>query len=201
MSIVYILVNEAMPGYVKVGITDNVEQRMRSLDTTATPLPFECFYAAMVQDASFVEQQIFEAFADSRVRKNREFFRIAPERIAAVVQLRELEDATPRSDVVESDDDQRALDEARERRSAFNFEMVGIAPGAVLTFVDDVSVHATVIDKRKVEFDGETMSLSAAALLIKQRQDYNWRKIQGPAYWTYDGESLDERRRRMETAD
>jgi plastocyanin len=90
---------------------------------------------------------------------------------------------------------------ARERRSAFNFEMVGIAPGAVLTFVDDDSVHATVIDKRKVEFDGETMSLSAAALLIKQRQDYNWRQIQGPAYWTYDGESLDERRRRMEADD
>ena len=113
MSIVYVLVNEAMPGYVKVGITDNIEQRMRSLDTTATPLPFECFYAATVQDASFVEQQIFEAFADSRVRKNREFFRIAPERIAAVVKLRELEDVTPRSDVVENEDDQRALDEAR----------------------------------------------------------------------------------------
>ena len=42
MSIVYILTNEAMPGLIKIGLTNaTVEQRMLSLDTTSVPLPFE----------------------------------------------------------------------------------------------------------------------------------------------------------------
>jgi hypothetical protein len=42
-GIVYVLINEAMPGYVKVGKTDNLDRRLRDLDWTNLPLPFECF--------------------------------------------------------------------------------------------------------------------------------------------------------------
>ena len=63
-DIVYILINEAMPNYVKVGITSDLEQRIRSLDTTGIPLPFECFYATKVKDARFVEKQLHDAFDD-----------------------------------------------------------------------------------------------------------------------------------------
>jgi hypothetical protein len=34
-EIIYVLIYEAMPGYVKVGRTTNLEQRIRSLDTTS----------------------------------------------------------------------------------------------------------------------------------------------------------------------
>ena len=47
-NIVYVLINEAMPGYVKIGRTSNVTQRLNNLDWTNIPLPFECFYAARV---------------------------------------------------------------------------------------------------------------------------------------------------------
>lgn len=57
-GIVYVLINEAMPGYVKVGKTDNIDRRLRDLDWTNLPLPFECFYAARVADATFVERQL-----------------------------------------------------------------------------------------------------------------------------------------------
>jgi len=80
-EIVYVLINEAMPGYVKIGKTTDLEQRMRSLDNTSLPLPFECFYAVQVDDANHVEKHLHDAFEDSRVRKNREFFEIAPESI------------------------------------------------------------------------------------------------------------------------
>jgi hypothetical protein len=33
-EIIYVLINEAMLGYVKVGRTGNLEQRIRSLDTS-----------------------------------------------------------------------------------------------------------------------------------------------------------------------
>lgn len=89
-NIIYILINEAMPGYVKIGKTGDLEQRVRSLDTTSVPLPFECFYACSVKNADFVERQLHEAFADNRVRSSREFFEIAPERAIAILKLVEL---------------------------------------------------------------------------------------------------------------
>ena len=76
-GIVYILVNEAMPGLSKIGKTSaRIEERMRALDTTSVPLPFECFHASKVKDIDFVETQLHDAFDDVRVRKRREFFRI-----------------------------------------------------------------------------------------------------------------------------
>ena len=56
-EIVYILTNEAMPGLIKIGRTNGeVSERVRQLDTTPIPLPFECFYAAEVTDADRVEK-------------------------------------------------------------------------------------------------------------------------------------------------
>ena len=85
---IYILINASMPNYVKIGKTvQRVEERMKSLDSTGVPLPFECFYAARVEDIDFVERQLHDAFGDQRVRKNREFFEIDPARVAAALRL------------------------------------------------------------------------------------------------------------------
>ncbi|MFW2331826.1 MAG: GIY-YIG nuclease family protein [Nitrospinota bacterium] len=77
----YILINEAMPGYIKVGFTEaGLIDRIKGLDNTSLPLPFECFYAAQVEDSKRVERLLHDAFADQRVRNNREFFEVDPER-------------------------------------------------------------------------------------------------------------------------
>lgn len=197
-DVVYILVNEAMPGYAKVGRTNNLEQRLRSLDNTSTPLPFECFYAARVQDANFVEKQLHDAFDDNRVRSNREFFEIAPERIASALKIAELQDVTPNQDIVETEEDKKALDKARKIRSVFNFEMVQIHPGSVLTFSRNPDVTCSVLNSKKVAFEGEELSLSAAALIALEREGVSWSQVQGPRYWEFEGETLLERRLRME---
>ena len=193
-EIVYVLINEAMPGYVKIGRTTNLEQRIRSLDMTGVPLPFECFHACTVRDSLFVERQLHSTFADSRVRINREFFEISPDRAVAALKLAEIEDVTPKKDFVESDDDQDALNKARTRKSAFNFKMVEIPAGADLTFINNQAVVAKVIDNKTVLFNGEVMSLSGAAQKVLD-VDY---PAQGPIYWKYEGETLDERRKRYE---
>ena len=59
---VYVLTNPAMPGYVKIGKTDNLEERLKSLDRTSTPLPFQCEYAAEVNDADKVEKILHDIF-------------------------------------------------------------------------------------------------------------------------------------------
>jgi hypothetical protein len=196
-EIVYILINEAMQGYCKVGRTIDLEQRMRSLDNTSVPLPFECFYACAVTDANFVEKQLHDAFGDNRVRSNREWFEIAPERIASALRIAQIEDVTPNKDFVESDDDQKALNKARERRSVFNFKMVEIPVGAALTFLNNEEVTCKVLDNRRVLFGDQDMSITKAAQTVLGHS----RPIQGPLYWEYEGETLVERRLRMEQED
>ncbi len=200
-DIVYILINEAMPDYVKIGRTINLEQRMRSLDNTSVPLPFECFYAARVKDATFVEKQLHDAFMDNRVRSNREFFEIAPERVASALKIAELEDVTPNQDYTETEEDKKALDKARKVRSIFNFEMVNIQPGEVLTFNRDENLTCTVIDDRNVEFLDSIMTLSAAAKIALENQGIYWKAVSGPASWQYKGETLYDLRKRMETGE
>jgi hypothetical protein len=198
-GIIYILINEAMPGYIKVGKTaTSVEQRMKELDSTGIPLPFECYFAGRVTDMNTAERNLHNAFDDRRVRQRREFFQVDPERIRSALMLAKPIDVTPREDVVEDADDQAALNKARTIRSAFNFKMVDIPPGTELTFTKDPSITCKVIDSKKVEFEGETTSLTTAALTIVQRMGYTWTKIAGPQYWEFDRETLTERRNRME---
>ena len=187
-----------MPGYVKIGkTTTDLERRVRELDTTSVPLPFECFYACTVKDAAFVERQLHDAFLDHRVRSSREFFEISPERAVAALKLAEIENVTPKKDFVETQEDQQALNQARTRRAVFNFKMVDIPIGAELVFSRDEDIKAQVIDNRLIMFNGEIVSLSTSAQKILG-YDYG---IAGTDYWMYDGETLDERRRRFESGE
>jgi hypothetical protein len=177
-NIVYVLINEAMPGYVKIGRTNDITRRLNELDWTNIPLPFEC--------------------GDHRVRARREFFRITPERIVAALRLAALEDVTPRGDLAVAEPVRLDLEEARARRSAFNFSMVNVPEGSVLTFTRDPEIKAIVEDAKRVRFNRELTSLSEAARLAFLQKGFAWKAVQGPLYWKFDGETLDERRRRME---
>lgn len=197
-EIVYILTNEGMPGYVKIGRTTNLEQRIRSLDTTSVPLPFECFYACIVVNAQKVESHLHDAFMNSRVRTSREFFEIAPERVVSALKLVEIENVTPTQDYVETQEDQQAIDKAKIRRGRFNFRMVDIPIGAELIFGGDENITAQVVHlvgTQTIEYDGKITSLSASA---KEILEVNY-PVSGTDHWTYDGEALHTRRLRMES--
>lgn len=197
-EIVYVLINEAMPGYVKIGLTNmSLEERIRSLDNTSMPLPFECFYAARVKNARETERLLHDVFLNNRVRSNREFFEVDPERVVSAIRLAEIENITPKKDFVESEEDQRALNQAREKKLAFNFGMVNMPIGAEISFINDESIKAKVIKisgKKTIEFKGDLTSPSVAAQKILGHPY----PVRGPLYWIYQGETLDERRRRLE---
>jgi len=202
IEIIYVLTNEAMPGYVKIGKTNtSLEQRVAELSrSTSVPLPFTVFYASAVKNAAFVERQLHDAFDNNRVNPRREFFNIDPERVVAALRLAEIEDITPKSDIVESPEDQRSLDEARQIRSRFNFDMVEIPLGANLYFSRNENIAATVVGRsgsETIEFNGVRTSLSKAAQEVLAYPN----AVQGTAYWCYQGETLDERRRRFEESE
>ncbi len=199
-EIIYILINESMPGYVKIGKTNNdLAQRVRDLSSsTSVPLPFTVFYACTVKSANFVEHQLHDAFDNNRVNPRREFFQIAPERVVAALKLAEIENVTPKSNLIETREDKEAHKEAVERRGRFNFELADIPLGAEIYFGRDESKKAKVINLhsvKSIEFNGEVTSLSTSAQKILG-YDYG---IAGTDYWMYEGETLDERRRRIES--
>lgn len=201
-EIIYILTNEAMHGYVKIGKTGtSLEQRVRELSgSTSVPLPFTVFYACTVANATFVEHQLHDAFDNNRVNPRREFFSIDPERVVAALKLAQIEDITPRMDIVDSAEDQKSLDVARQIRSRFNFDMVDIPLGAELYFSRDDTVKAIVVGRSgsdTIEFNGVRTSLSRAAQEVLGYTN----NVSGTAYWAYEGETLDERRKRLEESE
>ncbi len=195
-GIIYILTNEAMPGYIKIGKTGDLASRVRDLSrATGIPLPFEVFYAAEVDDVDFVEKKIHEAFGRTRVAPNREFFTETPERVVAVIKLRELREVTPREDLVEEEGDRQALAKVKRYKKRFDFDRYQVPIGAVLTFTRDSSVTAVVVADDNVEYAGEIMSLSKAA----QKALGVPYPAQGPVYWEYQEQTLDERRRDLDS--
>ena len=190
MKTVYILTNDSMPGIIKIGWTDNsVEQRMKELDKTGTPLPFTCYFAKRVDDPRFVESKLHEAFDEFRIRENREFFRMSPDQAKAALEIASGEDVTPQGDVVETESDRAALDRER-KRTRFNFAQIGIEPGEILEFKKNPSITAKVVENDQIEFRGSITSLSPAALTIVHEMGYKWTKIAGPQFWMYKGKTL-----------
>ena len=197
MPIVYILTNESMPETIKIGITDNLERRLKELDNTSTPLPFECFYAVEVDDASAIERKIHQGLDDKRVRQNREFFNATPEQAKALLQMVEVmggKDVTPKEDIVDTPQDKQALDKARKQRKRFNFDMIDIRPGTILNFVKDNTISCEVVDETKVKFRDGVTSLSNAADIILKEMGYDWQGVRGPLWWSYNGKKLEDLR-------
>jgi hypothetical protein len=193
VDVVYVLTNEAMPGLVKIGITNgDVATRLKQLDTTGTPLPFECFYAAEVKDAIVVERAIHRAFGDHRVRQNREFFKISPDKPKAIIELLCIKNVTPGVELFTEPDDKEALAEAKKRRAVFKFSSVGIKPGTILQSVFDETITCVVKGDRWVEFRGKEDSLSSSALQIAHEKGLGWSAVAGPDYWKYEGKTLSE---------
>ena len=197
-NIVYVLTNPCIPDLVKIGMTNNLKNRLGSLYNSSIPVPFECYFACTVSDMEFVEKQIHDGFDDFRVNPKREFFRINPERVVSILNLVMIDDVTPKEDIVEDEIDQRSLNNEKKTKDRFNFEMTKVPIGSVLSFVKDPSVTAIVVDKHKIEFNGEVTSLSKSALEIIKGMGYNWKTIQGTGFWTFESETLAERRTRIE---
>ena len=195
-QIVYVLTNPAMPGLVKIGKTTQLEvdDRMRQLYETGVPVPFDCAFACQVRDASEVEKALHLAFGANRINPNREFFRIEPERVIAILRLLKVDDITKQfEETIESDvtavDRQSAQTLKEARRPRMNFHELGIPDGAVLVSKDGAH-QAVVASDKKVQFNGETCSLtSATRKILGLPDDY---PLQPSPYWTFNGKTVKE---------
>jgi hypothetical protein len=199
MGIVYVLSNPAFDNYVKVGRTIDLEQRLKQLDNTSVPLPFRCVFAVEVDDEVAVERLVHQAFADVRVRTTREFFEIDAQRVIAALRLTNGIDVTPKADIAEDAESIAALERTVGKRKTYSFSDAQVDIGDTLTYSKDENITAVVVADRKIEFEGETVSVSKAALTLLHREGYTWKQANGWAYWMKNGETLGERVARFST--
>jgi hypothetical protein len=162
------------------------------------PLPFQCVYVVQVADYHQVEKLLHDAFADTRARSSREFFEIDEQRVISALMLASGKDVTPGKDVTEDVESSRALKTANERRRRFKFSMVGLKPGDEINYLKLDNTTATVASDTSIIFGGQEVSIYKATMALLKRQDIVWKSVQGQQYWEYVGETLSQRRRRME---
>ena len=92
--------------------------------------------------------------------------------------------------------DEQIANTVREnaKKGPFKFGECGIVPGSQITFIEDESIVACVVDDRHIEYNGETTSVSALAQKLKGFSH----PVQGTLWFTYNGERLTDIRDRME---
>ncbi len=188
-EIVYVLSNSAMPGILKIGKTTkaDVTLRMNQLYTTGVPVPFECAYAAEVDDSTEVESALHIAFGPSRINPKREFFKLDAEQAIAILKILGQKDVTPQvSESLNADVTQAEKDSGKKlQRPNMNFLEMGIPVGSLLLYKDG-ETRAEVKNEKKVIFNDQITTLTAATREIMDI-DYS---VQPSPYWTFEGKLL-----------
>jgi len=194
---VYLLINPAMPGLVKIGMTtrENVDQRMKELYGTGVPLPFKCKYACKVKtsDCLKIEKALHAAFKPNRINADREFFNIDPEQAEAILALFNREDITNevnneiQNDLTEND--KIAVEKFKRRRPPLNFMEMNIPIGAKLQYgKEESAVEVEVCSARKVIYNGEERYLTSVG---KELSGLSYSTAPTP-FWFYNGKLLND---------
>lgn len=145
---VYILTNPSFKDdIVKIGLTSGtVEKRMKELQTTGVPTPFEKYASIRTSKFKEVERFMHHSLSllseGSRVNDNREFFRITPEKALSFMQ--EIADLLDDAEITTCNERARkdqveiarkkSLSGKEEWISASSFK--GITPAEASQFID-----------------------------------------------------------------
>lgn len=168
-----------MPNICKVGITSDVEQRLKDLNKTSTPTRFQVYEKFDFKNAELLEQKILQHFAKQRINRKREFLEVHPERVCDFI----------------SDNKHVSFENESEVKS--KFEKIGINEGDILKFKEGDEIHqnitATVGKGNVILYVGEKTSLSKSAQkVLRDKFDKKWKAVQGTIFWTYKGKTIRE---------
>ena len=212
---VYILTNDSFrEDWVKIGRSSRpVDVRSKELDNTAVPLPFKIYATIQTTKYTNVERIVhkqIDRLTDLRIRQNREFFNVEPTQALDI--LLDLATAIDDAVVMQYVDDkpvqlypsinnekpQAVKIEKHVQRKPFEFAMVGLKDGDMITFAP-LNIQVKVNGKNKVEFEGRLWSLSAfTGTYLPAEKQNNSGAYQGPKYFTYKGKTLWDLRLEME---
>lgn len=211
-GVIYILTNPSFKEYVKIGYATDIEKRLKTLNRSETiPFAFRV-YATYDVDTELTDKELhrlidtlnpdlrtIETF-DGKTR-TKEFYAMTPEDAYGLLEsIAKISGTSNRLRRMKPEGheelDEKIAEEVREeaRRGPFRFSDVGIAAGSRIQYIEDPSIEPEVIDDRHISYDGQTTSLSALAQSLKGFKH----PVQGTVYFSFQGEILDDRRKRME---
>lgn len=211
-GVIYILTNPSFKEYVKIGYASNIVNRLKTLNRSETiPFAFRV-YATYDVEAELTDKELhrlidtlnpglrtIETF-DGKTR-TKEFYAMTPEDAYGLLEsIAKISGTSNRLHRMKPEGheelDEKIAEEVREeaRRGPFRFSDVGIPFESKIQFVDDPTIEATVVDDRHIRYEDQITSLSALAQSLKGFKH----AVQGTIYFTYEGETLSDRRNRIE---
>ena len=208
---IYILVNPAFPDLVKIGYSDDVKKRVKTLNrNSGLPDPYHVYATYKVKkrlEDLKLHKLIDSLDSDLRHTNNKEFYEMTPEKaygiLSAIAEINGDEDLltfNPMNDDYFTEKDNgptSPTEEKKEKRSKLTFKMLGIPIGSELVYKDDSTVIIkTVNDGSNVEYKGQIYSISGLVTLLKNGG--SWR---GGDYFLYNGKKLTKIRKELEEAE
>ena len=199
VGVIYILTNPSFPAYVKIGYTDDIEERLKALNKSeCVPYAFR-LYAYYEVPTRLTDKKVHELIdklnPDLRCVDNingkdrkKEFYQMTPEEayqilnaIATIDNLNHRLHKNRLSKDAINDD----IEATKDRLEMFRFSMCNIEIGAELEFIDDATKKCYVVSDKKVEYDGNEYSLSSLAVNYP---------LAGTHYFKYNGQILNDLR-------
>ena len=183
---------------IKIGKTgpdrEDLEKRIKQL-SSGVPGTLECLYASLVNNAPTVERNLHTIFSQLRLRESssREFFEVEPESAKVALQAYRGKDVTkwaprPSKRVYES---RRAVVQDTGKLPTATFALLRIPVGKKLKLARDQRFVCEVADNSTmVRYRGENWALSTLTTELMGTAH----TLQGIRYWTYEGQTLIERR-------
>ena len=211
---IYILTNPSFRDWVKIGYADNVEERVKQLNSTeCTPFAFRV-YATYEVNTRLMDKKIHTIIDKlnrnlrsideyNGQRRVREFFAISPEDAFAIFEaMAEINDCPERlkkweistESIREEELAETVAEEMENKRRArcanWTFDSWKIPAGAILINIDNPDIKCTVVDSKSVEYNGEVMSMTRLAKIVSGKESTS----HGPGYvsqhFSYNGELL-----------
>jgi len=198
---IYILTNDSMPGIIKIGVTEQetIEDRIKSLDNTSVPTPFRFYFAIETNKHREIEKLIHNAFADYRIRSNREFFEMDPERAVSALKISGAPEIKLDNEMIDAEGTVIKDTSPKKYKKRFSFGFVNIPIGSELTYTRDENIKCIVTSDNEVEYNGKKYSVSKLADELLTQNGYNWKSVQGPLYFKYNEKTLFELKKEIES--
>ena len=210
-GVIYILTNPSFPDYVKIGYADDIESRLAQLNRSeCIPFAFRVYATYEVENRlvdlklhNLIDQlnptlRSIENF--NGAQRKREFYAMSKEDAYAILEaIAEIHGYSHRlklwdmseTQVKAEETAQEIAVERRIRATNFTFTKYEIPAGAVLVNIDNPNIICTVVDDRRVEYNGEVMAITTMARLVSGKNYIT----QGPKYmcehFTYKGVHLE----------
>lgn len=193
---IYILINPAMPQWIKVGKADDIPKRLKTLyKSTCLPTPFECYaYMQVPGESVFAIENALHQLMEFSSDKKKEFFKMSPQ--LAFTYFKTVSKINPKIKLNPAPNFD--TEEDKQKREKTTFKRLNIPVGSVLVYKNNSKIKCVVHDnKNKVEYDGHITTLSQIACFLQKGS------VNGFDYFVLDkgkfkNETLWERRLRLE---